>query len=157
LPRLSCMDDYTCGFLQAMSEQATNTNAFGLGYDGSCQCWAFYMPSSDNADATVYEAESQPLTQSGYSNWTQLTGVYDAHYQTLTLYVNGALAETVTGVGRWGSPGIGPLSLGLGSLGFWPGYLSDACAFYGALASSDVSNLYVPGGDGCAALYQTYP
>ncbi len=45
---------------------------------------------------------------------------------------------------------------------FFNGSVSDACVFYGVLLTTtsqpDVQNLYAGGsGDGCAALYNTYP
>jgi hypothetical protein len=161
----------------AISQAGTQTSGFTLGYyagpSGSCKCWAFAMPSSDSTSpATVYRATAPAAT----GTWTQLTGVFDPAavnpnpgctpgvncIGALSLYVNGVLAGQYWGAQPWSAPAAGVLRLGADGAGtaqdFWGGQLSDACAFYNALASSDVKTLWAGGtGDGCAALYANYP
>jgi hypothetical protein len=156
----------------AISQAGTNTSGFTLGYAGSCKCWAFSMPASDSTSATVYQATAAATT----GTWTQLTGVFDPAavnpnpgctpgvncIGALSLYVNGVLAGQYWGAQPWSAPAAGVLRLGADGAGtaqdFWGGQLSDACAFYNALASLDVKALWAGGtGDGCAALYTKYP
>ncbi len=150
LPGQSCITSHSCGFIYAMAQQAQHVNGFGLGYDAACGCWAFYLPASDSTSAVVSEATSSPLSIiGGVGQWTQLTGVFDSHFQTLTLYVNGQQADQLSGIAAWANPAGGPLTLGSSPV---PWYVSDACAYYGALSATDVASLYAPGSDGCAAL-----
>ncbi len=95
--------------------------------------------------------------------------MYNATHQTLTLYVNGQQAGQASGVQPSGQPATGRLRLGEDMSGdAFPGYVSDACAFYGVLSdsntpvapetSSDIASLYDNGGgDGCAILHSAYP
>lgn len=161
-----------------MSQGGLQTSGFALGYTGSCGCWSFTMPSSDSSNpTTVYQAQS--ATNSAKPNtWTQLIGVFDATHGELLLYVNGgdgttagngqpaghAPANWPTAVAKpWSAPAMGVMRFGADgpasqSQDFWNGQLSGACAFYGALASTDVQALWAGGsGDGCAALFKTYP
>ncbi|MBO0807311.1 MAG: LamG domain-containing protein [Actinobacteria bacterium] len=157
----------------AVSQGGTNVSGFSLGYQHSCGCWAFSMPASDSASATVYKAQS-PASSAKTGTWTQLTGVYDETHQQLLLYVNGGdgvtpgngvpAGSTSAGtVQPWAAPASQLLRLGddgTASAGpdFWNGNLSGACAFYGHLSAADVQALYDNGsGDGCAALFTEYP
>lgn len=149
----------------AMSQDGVNVPALTLGYQGTgtggCGCWIFQIPQADSGSPTtaVYQAQSAALTAANTNVWTQLTGVYDAGHSVLYLYVNGAQAGQATGPSPWTYPATGPMRLGENLTGTtWPGYISDACAFYGALTLTDAQNLYKGGaGDGCADLNHTYP
>jgi hypothetical protein len=161
----------------ALSQAGTDVSGFTLGYAGSCRCWAFTMPGSDSASPTtpVYQATSAAGTATA-GTWTQLTGVFDPAQVNpdpgctlgvncqgaLDLYVDGTLAGQYWGAHVWPAfaPALGVWRLGgdgLTSSGahLWGGQLSEACAFYGALATSDVSTLH--GSGGCGGLYAVYP
>lgn len=120
----------------------------------------------------------------GPGSWTQLTGVFNSSHDELLLYVNGgdgAQHPGLTGTAavgdgnpaasgpasKWPSAGVGQ-AIGSFRVGadwtgttlahFFSGSVSDACAFYGVLNPSDVTNLYdSASGDGCQALYTQYP
>ena len=161
-PGAPCAAAGSCSFpfVPVVTQAGVNTDGFSLGLDENCGCFAFMMPFSDSVSAPVDEVKSQPLSQiGGTGKWVQLTGVYDSSQaQTLTLYVNGVQAgpaATMKGVPAWASPAAGPMAVG-GDPGAWPGYVSDVCAFYGALPVGDVQTLATAGSDGCQALYQKY-
>ena len=119
----SCATAGSCPFIPAVTQFGVNTVGFALGLDGACGCFGFYMPFSDSASASLAEAKSQPLSQiGGTGRWVQLTGVYDSHLQTLTLYVNGAQAGTVVhDVPAWASPAAGAMAVGATRSGRGPG------------------------------------
>ena len=147
-----------------ISQDAANVSGFTLGYGVGCGCFEFSMPASDSTGAQVFQAKSGTAR---LGVWHQLTGVYDSTVQTLTLYVDGVQAGQVGGVQSWSPPASGSLRLGEDLAGdTWPGYLGDACAFYGVLSASntpvapettnDIATL-AGGGDGCATLAKAYP
>lgn len=159
------------GTCAALSEDATQVSGFTLGYQQSCTaggktgpCWVFARPAADQTTATVVTAASAPAT-AHLRKWAQLTGVFDAAQGELSLYVNGRLAGQISGVQPWTQDTGGPMRLGAafpgGTVSSWDGQISNACVFYGPLASSDVKLLYT--GDstyphnGCAALHAKYP
>ena len=155
----------------AVSQDATQTSGFSLAYRRSCTasgqagpCWLFTMPEADSKSVPVHQAQSLPGT-AHTGKWIELTGVYDAAHQALTLYVNGIQAGQLIGAAPWTTPAAGPLRLG-GVLpgaadSSWTGRISNVCVFYGALQPADVRLLY--SGDssfphnGCAALQRKYP
>jgi hypothetical protein len=156
----------------ALSEDASHTSVFALAWQSGCQgnngCWVYQMRASDNQSTTMQTATSQPLSQGSATNtWVQLTAVFNPDQVvgsepvgTMTLYVNGTQAGQIYGISPWNSLPAGVARIGAGFAGAnpWDGTVSDACVFYGPLASSDVTSLYAGGqADGCAALATTYP
>jgi hypothetical protein len=159
------------GTCAALSEDGTQVSGFALGYQQSCTaggktgpCWVFAMPATDQTTATVFTAASAPGT-AHLHEWAELTGVFDATHGELSLYVNGRSAGQISGVEPWAQAAGGPMRLGAalpgGTVSSWDGQISNACVFYGPLASSDAKLLYT--GDstyphnGCAALHAKYP
>jgi hypothetical protein len=139
-----------------------------------------YSPTA--SDNSGWWIAAWHIPTSALNTWTQLTGVFDATHNTLRLYVNGGdgaqhpgdgqagdgkAAATLTQVPSWTAPGNGVFRIGADGPGaapgdFFSGSVSDACVFYGVLLTTtgqqDVQNLYARGsGDGCSALYATYP
>jgi hypothetical protein len=122
------------------------------------------MPNGGpSAGLAVAQSPALSTGTGGFGAWTLLTGVYSGTAGTLTLYVNGTPAGPagqVSGVQPWASPAIGPARLGEDLAGdVFPGYVTDACAFYGALPASVISSSLWNAGNtgGCAALKSTYP
>ncbi len=171
------------GFCTAVSQDASQVSGFRLGYQKTgtagnvtCPCWEFAMPQSDS-DSASWSVAAAPVNSTVIGNWTQLTGVFNAAHGTLSLYVNGG--DGVTGgdgnvdatasASPWSAPATGDFRIGadLGGSGpadYFDGSISDVCVFYGVLgtgsggSSQDIQNLYDSGtGDGCSALYATYP
>jgi len=194
-----CGSSSSPAYCAVASQAASNVSAFTLGYQryGSangagvtCPCWIFAMPkqdvSGDNYSPTAsnnsgWWIAAWHMPTSALNTWTQLTGVFNASHNTLTLYVNGGDGAQHPGDGLagdgnpaatatalpWSAPGnrffrIGADGPGTGPGDFFSGSVSDACVFFGVLLTTsgqpDVQNLYAKGsGDGCSALYATYP
>lgn len=194
-----CGSSSSPAYCAVASQAASNVSAFTLGYQryGSangagvtCPCWIFTMPkqdvSGDNYSPTAsnnsgWWIAAWHIPTSALNTWTQLTGVFNASHNTLTLYVNGGDGAQHPGDGLagdgnpaatatalpWSAPGnkffrIGADGPGTAPGDFFSGSVSDACVFYGVLLTTagqpDVQNLYAKGsGDGCSALYATYP
>jgi hypothetical protein len=156
----------TCGFFAAVSQDGITQSGFALEYvdqrwcgsgtgDGVHGCWSFTMPSSDTTSPTPYRAEA--TTPVSFGTWVHLTGVYDQPHQQIQIYVNGqpaSLFGASSGVQPWAGPAMGPLRIGRvlfngGAYEFWPGEVSETCAFWGALDAIQVLNVY-NGGCGSA-------
>jgi Concanavalin A-like lectin/glucanases superfamily len=152
----------TCGFYDPVSMDGTVQGAFALEYvdqtwcgpgegDGVHGCWAFTMTASDTTSppASTVEAANTVV----FGTWVHLTGVYDQVHQTIAIYVNGQPASAlgpVGGVQPWAGPAMGPLRIGRvlfngGAFNWWPGEVSDVCAFWGALDATQVSNVFNSG------------
>jgi len=155
----------------ALSEDATAVFQFAVKFQRVCRaggksgaCWKFTMPFNDQVGATDSNAASPPGSAK-LGTWTQLTGVFFAQHQMLSLYVNGVLAGHESDVPPWaGSPSgfvrIGNLVPG-GTKHDWTGRISDVCLFFGAVQTTDVTLLFKGDAahprDGCAALHAKYP
>jgi hypothetical protein len=85
--------------------------AFDLGRDywGTHNQWVFKVQTAaGDSDNTSRLAFSQGPATVG--RWTLLTGVYDASAKTISLYVDGTLAQTTAVPGIWQTSG--PLQIG---------------------------------------------
>jgi hypothetical protein len=99
------------------TQAGAQKSGFELYYSSALDRWAFNRYASDTADATIVRATPSTAPQGG--EWTHLLGVYDAVAQTLSLYVNGTLAQTVAYTTPWNA--TGGLQIGAGSYGAVPG------------------------------------
>ncbi|WIV60943.1 LamG-like jellyroll fold domain-containing protein [Amycolatopsis nalaikhensis] len=124
-----------------LSQDGDQTSGFALQYLDTGK-WAFSLSSADVASPTVTSAVSSAAGSA--ATWTHLTGVYDAAAHTASLYVDGALQQTVSAT----APNVtGPLVLGAaksagarGSL--FKGGLDEAVVFSRALTAAEVGTLY---------------
>jgi hypothetical protein len=103
--------------------------------------WAFNIPDSDTASPTWHTAYADGAT----TGWTHLVGVYNATAHTASLYVNGTLADTATGVTTINA--TGPFTLGRGQYNaapsdYLPGTISTTHTFNYALTPYQVTALY---------------
>jgi hypothetical protein len=129
-----------------VSEDGQHTSLFALQYCGQKAAWCFSLASSDAANApwqTVY-APAAPAPQANV--WTQLTGVYDAAAQTITIYVNGQPVGTQAVTSA--PPNVtGPLVVGRArqndaAAGYLGGSVDDVQAFTGVLPDDQISQEY---------------
>jgi hypothetical protein len=86
--------------------------------------------------------------------WYQLTGVYDATAQTVSLYVDGQLQQTTHALAPWSA--TGPLAVGRGFFNGNPtdwvsGSIDDVRAYAGVLAARDIRAL---AGTGSISVHQ---
>ncbi|SDY69911.1 Concanavalin A-like lectin/glucanases superfamily protein [Micromonospora pattaloongensis] len=108
--------------------------AFQLGYAGDVGGWQFRATRSD-ADNSATVRAAAPAAAS-VDTWTHLTGVYDATRATLSLYVNGELAEVTPFTGGWQASG--PLAVGRekrngAATGHWQGSVDDVRVHAGVI------------------------
>ncbi|MFJ5230135.1 LamG domain-containing protein [Kitasatospora sp. NPDC088391] len=106
----------------ALSQNGAQFFAFYLGREDSSAAtrnrWVFKVQTAEDAGKTAM-ALSPGAAATG--RWTTLTGVYSAKAKTISLYVDGALAQTTAAPAI--IPGQGPLELGRAR---WKGKWSDA-------------------------------
>ena len=120
-------------------------SSFKLMYRTDSNAWAFSLPASNTSGATVISATSAPLTSSGLSTWTQLTGTYDASSGLMTLYVNGQPAGTATDTTPFASTGptvIGRDLVGGNQADFFPGDIKDVQVYSYRLSAAQAEALY---------------
>ncbi|MET9881256.1 LamG domain-containing protein [Actinacidiphila glaucinigra] len=124
----------------ALSQNGRTMSAFFLGLRNSK--WEFSTYGTDVGTAIQYSSVSTATPAAG--QWTHLLGVYDAAAKTMTLYVNGAAATSVTVPALWNGPG----AFVMGSNWWkgaqtdpWNGRLDDVQVWDRALPAADVTKI----------------
>ncbi|WP_185792315.1 LamG domain-containing protein [Actinoallomurus bryophytorum] len=125
------------------TQAGAQKSGFELYYSSALDRWAFNRYTSDTTDQTLVRAVSATAPQGGA--WTHLVGVYDAVAKTLSLYVNGTLAQTVPYTTPWNA--TGGLQIGVGSYGgvpgsFFSGDLDDVHVFDRVVTDEEARNLF---------------
>ena len=109
--------------------------------------FAFAVPQADSTQAAVSVAgDAAVIPQPG--EWYQLVGVFDAQAQTISLYVNGTLAQTTPQPGVWAATGRFAVGRGLyggRDVDSVNGSIDDVHAYAGALDPAAVAALAGPG------------
>ena len=133
----------TNGYQTFISQDGTQVSGFYLQLRGDSHRFAFTHLAFDSTSAlgTIATASSI-VPQPG--EWYLLTGVYDAGHETLSLYVNGQLAQTQSFTGSWSASG--PLAVGRGFFAGNPtdyvsGSIDDARVYSGVLSASAIGGL----------------
>ncbi len=134
--------DNTNGYQTFVSEDGTNVAAFYLQLRGDTGRFAFTRIAYDSTAAYGAIATSPIVPQDGV--WYLLTGVYDAQAGTQSLYVNGALQQTVPSIAPWSA--TGPLAVGRGFYNGSPtdwvsGSIDDVRAYSGVLPAAQIKAL----------------
>ncbi|MFE0459431.1 LamG domain-containing protein [Kitasatospora sp. NPDC058965] len=143
-------NDAPAGSRSAVSQGSGSYYSFNLGRDywGAHNQWAFKVQTAaGDADNNTREAFSPANATVG--QWTLLTGVYDAQAKTISLYVDGALAQTSKVSGIWDTSG--PLEIGRTRyhsawVDTWNGAIGDVQLWDRALPASAVAQLHTSGG-----------
>ncbi|MBF8189727.1 LamG domain-containing protein [Nonomuraea sp. K274] len=125
----------------AVTQEGGRTGAFALQYSKPDDRWALTLTGADADGATAVRALS--ATAPRLSEWTHLTGVYDAAAAQISLYVNGRLESTVA-ARPWAA--TGPLTIGRGKVNgaaadFWPGDLDEVRVYGRAMFADEVAEL----------------
>ncbi|MTD59683.1 LamG-like jellyroll fold domain-containing protein, partial [Amycolatopsis pithecellobii] len=126
-----------------VAQDGTQTSSFRLEYDKTSNRWSFTRASADTTNPTLTRALSTAAPQTG--TWTQLTGVFDASNENMTLYINSAAQNTVA---TTTSPDItGNLTIGRGKTNGTPadyltGSVSDVRVYHNTLTDIDIPQLY---------------
>ena len=137
----------TSGYQTFVSQDGTQISGFFLQLRADTGRFAFTRPAYDSPKALGIIA-SAPNIIPQPNEWYHLAGVYDAARQTISLYVNGALQQTVSYVPNWGA--TGPLAVGRGffnsgMVDFVSGNIDDVRTYAGALGAGAISQLAGPG------------
>jgi len=132
----------TSGYQTFVSEDGTQVSGFYLQKRADTGRFAFTRLAYDATAAYGAIASSTIVPQPGV--WYQLTGVYDAAAQTISLYVDGELQQATHAVAPWSA--TGPLAVGRGFFGGNPtdwvsGSIDDVRAYSGALPAPAISAL----------------
>ncbi|MFG3345400.1 LamG-like jellyroll fold domain-containing protein [Streptomyces sp. NPDC048018] len=131
----------TAGMNRAAIAQLGQHQSITLGLLGDK--WVVKTPTADGmAGYSWYTAASTTSAVAG--EWTHLAAVYDATAKTLTLYVDGKSAATVTGVSMWQARGeltFGRMKWLDTSTDAWIGALDDGAVWSRALNAAEVSEV----------------
>ena len=125
------------------SQAGTQETGFELYYSASQDRWAFNRYASDTTGAQLVRAQAASAPQGG--EWAHLVGVYDAIARTLSLYVNGKLAQTVAYTTPWNATGglqIGTASYAGVPASFFSGDLDDLRVFDRVVTGGEVQDLF---------------
>jgi hypothetical protein len=127
-----------------VSQPGANKSAFELQFQAN-KAFCFSMWATDATTAAITSACAPALP--ALNRWYHLAGVYDAVGKTLTLYVNGGIAElggTVTTVAYTGPTpfaATGPLRIGsgyhAGAAAYWLGDIDDVKVHQWAVPQED--------------------
>lgn len=129
-----------------VSQEGAVGSSFALYYWSGSDQWAFNMQTPDD-DAhwvapTAFSKDPPTLNQ-----WTHLVGTYDAVNQTINLYVNGVLQQTVAQPYTFVS--TGPLNIGRFKAGgthdpgyYFNGSIDDLKVFDRVVSGSEITDLF---------------
>ncbi|MFE4599870.1 LamG-like jellyroll fold domain-containing protein [Kitasatospora indigofera] len=139
-----------------VAQGGTNTEAFFLQYSKAFNSWAFVAPSADATSGVTY-ASAAATAPAGVGTWTHLVGAFDGSTGTMTLYVNGASAATVSNTSPWNA--TGPLGIGnaalVGGGRLWgtahTGAIGNVQVYQRALTPTEATALYSAGRSGGTA------
>jgi alpha-L-arabinofuranosidase len=130
------------GYQTFVSEDGSQVSAFYLQLRGDSHRFAFTRLAYDSPAAYGAIAASPVVPQPGA--WYQLTGVYDAAAETVSLYVDGQLQQTTHALAPWA--GSGPLAVGRGlfngnQVDWVTGAIDDVRAYAGVLPAQQIRAL----------------
>ncbi|PRH79980.1 hypothetical protein C6N75_06680 [Streptomyces solincola] len=129
-----------------VSQSGKNRPGFELHYSKTYNRWAFGQYSGDVPDATPIRALQPDGTSARVGEWVHLVGVHDAVEQTLTLYVNGAKAGSISQTKPWYSGGriqVGALSIENAQLiQYFPGQIDDIRLYDRPVSAEEVQQLF---------------
>ncbi|WRZ87761.1 LamG domain-containing protein [Streptomyces sp. NBC_01007] len=139
------LDKMPDGAAVIASQPGNNAPGFELYYSKAYDRWAFNQYSADTASATPVRVMQPAAGGAQAGQWVHLAGTYSATNDEMKLYVNGALAGTVTYDSPWDARR--GLQIGAGSYSglpgsFFPGSIDDVRLFDKPLAQGEVTDLY---------------
>jgi alpha-L-arabinofuranosidase len=130
-----------------VSLDGSSVSAFYLQLRGDTGLFAFTRLGGDSTSSTttIASAPVPPTT----NTWYHLAGVYDASAQTISLYVNGSLQQTVSYTSGWqgtvGHTAIGRGKYGGSNVDFTNGQIDDVQIYSAALSAKNVADLATVG------------
>ncbi|MFD7664343.1 LamG-like jellyroll fold domain-containing protein, partial [Streptomyces sp. NPDC059788] len=125
-----------------LSQAGDRASGFQVYYSKAYDRWVFNRHATDTDDTKIVRAVSKDVAKAG--EWTHLAGSYDAAKQSLSLFVDGRLQESVKFTAPWRAEG----GLQLGRLlykGVWAehaqGLIDDVRTVQSPVAEADVAAL----------------
>ena len=136
------------GYPTVVAQSGNNAAGFYLQYNASWNGWCLNFMSSDTESAPGLANIPCSTTVPTADTWYHLVGTYDAVTKTAALYVNGALADSVSGITPWAAKG--DLTVGMGQYdatagNYFPGDISGVETFNYALSAAQTQSLYEQG------------
>jgi alpha-L-arabinofuranosidase len=135
------------GYQTFVSQDGSQISGFFLQLRGDTHQFAFTRPAYDSPKALgIIATDAAVIPQP--DEWYHLTGVYDASAQTISLYVNGQLAQTQSYVPNWSADGALAVGRSLYAgqrTDFVSGRIDDARTYSGALDAGAIAQLAGPG------------
>ena len=134
------------GYQTVLSIDGNNVSGFYLQLSGANGRFVFNRLASDSTSAasTVAAATAAPVV----GTWYHVAGVYNKSANTIALYVNGVLQQSVTYTPKWranGNTAIGRGRFNAGNVDFLNGAIDDARLYASALTATQVQALYNAG------------
>ncbi|TVT06683.1 LamG domain-containing protein, partial [Amycolatopsis bartoniae] len=134
----------TNNYYTALSQAGRNVGGFYLQYNKNLNAWAIVVPASDSTSASqfIVHASAAPTV----NKWTNLAATVDGSNGTITLYINGVAAGTVTDTSLWNA--TGPLTIGAvtptgaAAGNFFAGDIADVQVYGRALTATEVAGMY---------------
>ncbi|WP_078900082.1 LamG-like jellyroll fold domain-containing protein [Streptomyces sp. SBT349] len=139
-------------FMVAATQGGAERRGFSLYHRPDGGGWTFLRATSDAADAANVEVNQNPCSAAtpncpaaGLGTWAHVVGVYDMDAGTISLYVNGELADSTAFSHRWDA--TGSLMLGASEaegqvINRLDGKLDDVRLFDRVVTASEVRQLY---------------
>ncbi len=130
------------GYQTILSIDGNTVSGFFLQLSGASGKFAFNRLASDSVSAasTVAVATAAPTV----GTWYHLAGVYNSSANTLALYVNGVLQQSVSYTPKWratGNTAIGRGRFNSGNVDFLNGAIDDARLYASALTQAQIQTL----------------
>jgi hypothetical protein len=138
------------GYQTFVSIDGNVNSGFFLQLTGSGN-YAFSAMSADDGSAS--SARATATSQAVAGAWAHITGIYDADKQTMSLYVNGVLQQTVPDTSAWKASGPTVVGRGLFSgskTDFVNGSIDDVRIYQAALTPAEVLAVADDGGTALA-------
>ena len=137
------------GYQTFVSIDAAHVSGFFLQLQGSSGKFSLSAVGHDSGEPGAGAAAAVALAKPAVDTWYHLAGVYDADAHTLSLYVNGALQQTVPYASAFRADG--PTAIGRGFYNgsrtdFVRGAVDDVRFYRSALAADAILALSLPGG-----------
>ena len=135
------------GYQTFVSQDGSQISGFFLQLRGDTHQFAFTRPAYDSPKALgIIATDAAVIPQP--DEWYHLTGVYDASAETISLYVNGQLAQTQSYVPNWSADGALAVGRGLfagNRTDFVSGRVDDVRTYAGTLGAGAIGQLAGPG------------
>jgi alpha-L-arabinofuranosidase len=135
------------GYQTFVSQDGSQISGFFLQLRGDTHQFAFTRPAYDSPKALgIIATDAAVIPQP--DEWYHLTGVYDASAQTISLYVNGQLAQTQSYVPNWsadGSLAVGRSLYAGNRTDLVSGRVDDVRTYAGTLGAGAIAQLAGPG------------